>query len=213
MAFRATFNGNGFATANNTGIFVYPAGGNGTLLARTGVANPDGRVFQTISSPVLNGAGELAFTGTLKAGIGGVSSSNATGIWIVSPEGVLSTVARAGDLALGLSGAKFASFNQIVLPDEAGIAFIAKLATGTGGVTTSNNTGLWAAPVPGEQPALVIRVGDSFSVGGVAKTVSTIGVFSSSTNTAGAGRSFNAFGDLILKLTLTDKSSGLFTYP
>jgi hypothetical protein len=48
---------------------------------------------------------------------------------------------------------------------------------------------------------------------GVAKTVSAIGVFSSSANTAGAARNFNAIGDLILKLTFTDGSSGLFTYP
>lgn len=213
VAFKGTFTGNGITTANNTGLFVYPSSGNGSLLLRTGVADGEGRVFQTISSPILNGAGNLVFTATLKTGVGGVSTANATGVWMVSPEGEISTVVRAGDLAPGLSGARFASFSQIACPDEAGIAFIATLATGVGGVTTSNNTGLWAAPAPGEEPVLVIRVGDSFSVGGVAKTVSAIGVFSSSANTAGAGRSFNAFGDLILKLTFTDGSSGLFAYP
>ena len=213
VAFKGTFTGNGITTANNTGLFVYPSSGNGSLLVRTGVADGEGRVFQSISSPILNGAGHLVFTATLKTGVGGVSTANATGVWMVSPLGAISTVARAGDLAPGLSGARFASFSQIACPDEAGITFIATLATGTGGVTASNNTGLWAAPAPGEEPVLVIRVGDSFSVGGVAKTVSAIGVFASSANTAGVARSLNAFGDLILKLTFTDGSSGLFTYP
>ena len=213
VAFKGTFTGNGITTANNTGIFVYPSSGNGSLLVRTGVADDAGRVFQTISSPILNEAGNLAFTATLKTGVGGVSTANATGVWMVSPEREISTIARAGDLAPGLSGVRFASFSQIACPDEAGIAFIATLTTGTGGVTTANNTGLWVAPAPGEEPVLVIRVGDSFSVDGVAKTVSAIGVFSSSASTAGAGRSFNAYGDLIFKLTFTDKSAGLFTYP
>jgi len=213
VAFKGAFTGNGVTTANNTGIFVYPSSGNGSLLVRTGVADGGGRVFQAISSPLLNGAGNLAFTGTLKTGVGGVSTANATGVWMVSPEGEISTIARAGDSAPGLSGARFAFFSQIAFPDESGVAFIATLAAGSGGVTTSNNTGLWATPAPGEEPVLVIRIGDSFSVGGVAKTVSAIGVFSASANTAGAGRSFNAFGDLILKLTFTDKSSGLFAYP
>jgi hypothetical protein len=155
----------------------------------------------------------LAFTGTLKAGIGGVSSSNATGIWIVSPEGVLSTVARAGDLAPGLSGAKFASFNQIVLPDEAGIAFVATLATGSGGISSSNNIGLWAAPVSGGEPVLIVRIGDSLTVGGVVKTIASFSVFSASPNTPGAGRHFNAAGDLVFRLVFTDKSSGIFRYP
>jgi hypothetical protein len=181
-------------------------------MVRTGVAQSDGRIFQTISSPILNGAGNLAFTGALKTGVGGVASANATGVWTISPEGELATIARVGDAAPGLSGARFASFSQIAYPDEAGIAFTATLATGAGGVTTSNNFGFWAASEPGSSPSLIIRTGDSFVVGGVTKTISKFSVYSASAATAGARRSFNALGDVIFVLTFTDGTSGLFKY-
>jgi len=212
VAFKATFTGNGVTSGNNTGIFVYGADGAGQLMVRTGVAQSDGRIFQTISSPILNGAGNLAFTGALKTGVGGVASANATGVWTISPEGELATIARVGDEAPGLSGARFASFSQIAYPDEAGIAFTATLATGAGGVTTSNNLGFWAASEPGSSPSLIIRTGDSFAVGGVTKTISKFSVYSASTATAGASRSFNALGDVQFLLTFTDGTSGLFKY-
>jgi hypothetical protein len=212
VAFRATFNGTGVSTANNTGIFLYPAGGNGSLVARTGTAFAEGRVFQTLSSPVLNGAGQIAFTGSLRTGIGGVVTANASGLWEVSPEGGIQTIARVGDAAPGLAGARFASFAQIVHPDESGIAFMGTLAAGTGGITTANNTGLWSSPSPGAPPVLVVRTGDSFTVGGAAKTVSAIGIFSPAANTAGAGRGSNAFGNLAFRLTFTDKTSGIFVF-
>jgi hypothetical protein len=211
VAFRGTFSGNGVSSGNNTAIFVYPSAGNGSILVRTGTADADGRVFQTLSSPVLNGAGNLAFTGTLRTGIGGVSSANATGLWVVSPGGEIETVARVGDAAPGLQDARFATFSQITYPDESGIAFVATLATGNG-TTSSNNTGLWSAPSPGEQPVLVVRTGDSLAVGGSVKTVSAIGIFSPSKNTTGAGRGFSALGNLVFRLTFTDKSSGIFSY-
>jgi hypothetical protein len=139
-------------------------------------------------------------------------TANATGLWVASPEGAIEMVARAGDLAPGLPGARFATFAQIVYPDESGIAFIATLATGSGAITTSNNTGLWSSPAPGESPVLVVRTGDSFHVGGVAKTVSAIGIFSPAANTAGAGRGADPFGNLVFRLTFTDNTSGIFGF-
>jgi hypothetical protein len=210
VAFRATFTGNGVSTGNNTAIFAYGADDSGQLLVRTGVPDAGGRVFQTLSSPILNGAGNIAFTGTLRAGLGGVSTANATGVWAVLPEGSVATVARAGDEALGTGGARFATFTQIAYPDEAGIAFTATLA-GTG-VAATNNTGFWAAPSAGAPPALVLRTGDSFLVGGVAKTVSTFSAYAASAATTGAGRGFNAFGDVVLLVTFTDGFRGIFKY-
>ena len=144
--------------------------------------------------------------------MGGVSSANATGVWAISPEGELATIARVGDEAPGLSGARFASFSQVAYPDEAGIAFTATLVAGAEGVTSSNNFGFWAASDPGDSPSLIIRTGDSFAVGGQTKTISTMSVYSASTATAGARRSFNILGDVIFLLTFTDGSSGLFKY-
>lgn len=210
VAFRGTFTGNGVATGNNTAIFAYSANGSGRLVVRTGGADSGGRIFQTLSSPILNGAGNIAFTGTLRSGVGGVSTANATGVWTVSPDGPVAIVARAGDEAPGTGGARFATFPQISYPDEAGIAFTATLA-GTG-ITTTNNTGLWASPSPGAPVELVLRTGDSFLVGGVAKTVSTFSAYAASAATAGAGRGFNAFGDVVFLVTFSDGTRGIFKF-
>ena len=218
IAFLGTFTGNGVTTGNNTAIFRYNNVGTGTLLVRTGIVSSDGRIFQTFSSPVLNNSGSIAFTGTLKTGVAGVTSANATGIWTISSNNTLATVVRSGDAAPGLSGAVFSLFNQIAYPEEnnsggqAGVAFIATLSTGLGGITASNNVGLWISITPTTEPTLVIRKGDSFSVGGVPKTVSSFDIFTSSTQTTGVKRSFNSIGELILKVTFTDGSTGIFTY-
>lgn len=218
VAFSGTFTGNGVASGNNTAIFRYSKGGAGTLLVRTGALGSDGRAFQSLSAPILNDAGHIVFTGALKTGVGGVTSANATGIWTVSSNNTLATIVRAGDAAHGLNGALFASFNQIAFPEEnwnaqtAGVAFIATLATGPGGITKLNNIGLWISSTPGTAPSLVVRIGDSFSVGGVARTVSSFALFSASPTTTGARRSFNSIGELVFKLTFTDGSSGIFKY-
>lgn len=216
VAFLGTFSGNGVTSGNNTGIFRYTNGGAGSLLVRTGVAGQDGRVFSTLSSPILNDSGVIAFTGALKAGVSDVTKTNANGIWTISSNN-LSTVARSGDAAPGLNGALFASFNQIAYPGEnshgqqAGVTFIATLAAGPG-VTTLNDLGLWIASTPASTPALFIREGDSFSVGGIAKTISSFTLFTASPTTSGARRSFNSVGELIFKLSFTDGSSGIFVH-
>ncbi|MFY8268362.1 MAG: DUF7453 family protein, partial [Terrimicrobiaceae bacterium] len=71
---------------------------------------------------------------------------------------------------------------------------------------------LWISSTPGTAPSLVVRIGDSFSVGGVARTVSSFALFSASPTTTGARRSFNSIGELVFKLTFTDGSSGIFKY-
>jgi hypothetical protein len=97
-------------------------------------------------------------------------------------------------------------------PDEAGVVFVATMATGPGGIATSNNVGLWAAEAPGDTPELIVRKGDSFTVGSSPKTISDILIFNPSTETAGAARHMNALGDLIFKITFTDGSSGIFRF-
>jgi hypothetical protein len=210
IAFRATFSGNGVSSGNNTGIFRYSSNGTGTLVARTGVASGN-QTFQSLSSPLLNNAKDIAFTGALATG-GNVTSSNANGIWTISSNGTLTKIFRSGDSAPGVVGATFASFSQLAFPANGGIIFAATLATGSGGVSTTNNQGVWAASTFGANPKLVVRTGNSLSVGGAGKTISSFDFFSASSATEGVGRTVNADGDIILKLNFTDKSSSLFRY-
>jgi hypothetical protein len=211
IAFKGTFSGNGVASGNNTGIFRYSSNGSGTLVARAGVAFPGNLSFQTLSAPLLNNANGIAFTGALVVG-GNVSTSNATGVWAVASNGTLTTIARTGNAVPGVDNAKFASFNQVVFPKNGGIAFTATLQSGLGGVTASNNTGLWATSSIGAQPKLVVRAGNSLAIGGNGKTISAFDIFSSASANEGVGCSVNAVGDILIKLKFTDNSAALFTY-
>jgi hypothetical protein len=210
IAFRATFSGNGVSSGNNTGIFRYSSNGTGTLVARTGVAFGN-QTFQSLSAPLLNNAKDIAFTGALATG-GNVTSSNANGIWTIGSNGTITKIFRSRDSAPGVDGATFASFSQLAFPANGCIIFAATLATGSGGVSTTNNQGVWAASTSGANPKLVVRTGNSLSVGGAVKTISSFDLFSASSVTEGVGRTINSDGDIILKLNFTDKSSGLFRY-
>ena len=210
IAFRATFSGNGVSSGNNTGIFRYSSNGTGALIVRTGVATGN-QTFQSLSAPLLNNAKDIAFTGALATG-GNVTSSNANGVWTISSNGTLTKIFRSGDSAPGVVGSTFASFSQLAFPANGGIIFAATLATGSGGVSTTNNQGLWAASTDGANPKLVVRTGNSLPVGGAGKTISSFDFFSASSATEGVGRTVNSDGDIILKLNFTDKSSGLFRY-
>ena len=210
IAFRATFSGNGVSSGNNTAIFRYSSNGTGALIIRTGVASGN-QTFQSLSSPLLNNAKDIAFTGALATG-GNVTSSNANGIWTISSNGTLTKIFRSGDSSPGVVGATFASFSQLAFTANGGTIFAATLATGSGGVSTTNNQGVWAASTSGANPKLVVRTGNSLSVGGAGKTISSFDFFSASSATEGVGRTVNSDGKIILKLNFTDKSSGLFRY-
>jgi sugar lactone lactonase YvrE len=212
IAFTASFSGNGVASGNNTGIFRYSSNGTGVLVARTGVSYSGGQTFQSLSAPLLNNAKDIAFTGALATG-GNVTSSNANGIWTIGSNGTLTKIFRRGDSAPGLPGATFASFSQLAFPANGGIIFAATLATNSlAGVSATNNQGVWAASTAGANPKLIVRTGNSLSVGGAVKTIFSYDFFSASSVTEGVGRTINSDGDIILKLNFTDKSSGLFRY-
>jgi hypothetical protein len=210
IAFKATFTGNGVSSSNNTGIFRYLSNGTGVLVVRTGVASGN-QTFQSLSSPLINNAKDIAFTGTLVTG-GNVNSSNANGIWTISSNGVLTKIFRSGDSAPDVVGAKFASFSQLAFPANGGIIFAATLATGSEGISNNNNQGVWSVSTSDDIRKLVVKTGNSLSVGGTGKIISSFDFFSASSATEGVGRTVNSDGDFILKLNFTDKSSSLFRY-
>jgi hypothetical protein len=210
FAFSGVLSGNGVLTTTNSGIWLYSSNGTGSQVVRTGQSAPGGGIFKTLSAPVLNSSNEVAFMGTLSGN--GVTKTNAAGIWSSDSSGAIQQIVRSGSAAPGIPGAVFSTFTQLASPDEAGVVFVATMATGPGGIATSNNVGLWAAEAPGDTPELIVRKGDSFTVGSSPKTISDILIFNSSTETAGAARHMNALGDLIFKITFTDGSSGIFRF-
>ncbi len=115
---------------------------------------PDER-WQRIDSPLLNGAGQLAFNGSTSIGVlfGMINTFvENPGIWIQdSDSALLRQVARRGDLAPGTGGRTFRAFESVDLDDSGNLSFIAQLDEFTG-------SGVWSGP-PGD-PQLVALAGD-----------------------------------------------------
>src|SRR5438132_9495734 len=85
VAFRATL------STGSTGIFVASSTASGyatSKVAMTGDTNPAGGTFSSFSSPSLNSAGQVAFSGR--------ASSQPESIFLASPGGAVSVVAGTG---------------------------------------------------------------------------------------------------------------------
>ena len=204
-AFRGLLGGSGITSSNNYGIWA-DRGSTRQLIARTG-ASARGitrGIFAGLSEPVYDNLDRVAFLGTLKVG-SGVTTANATGIWSTGTSGVLSLVTRAQAQAPGCpAGAKFAAFNQFVLPDRGGVMFLGTLTAGSGGVAGANAQGVWAVDTLGRLK-LVVRTGDTLNIDGDVKTISTLTIFSPGVQSS----HFNRSGGIIYRATFTDGTQGL----
>ena len=154
---------------NNRGIWSERGGSGLALVARSGneaPGTPEGVLFSRFGTsgikfdiPALNNAGQTAFVGRLTGP--GVDVTNNRGIWAEDQQGVLTLIAREGDLldvddglgtdfrtisslsfdvGLGRGGGHMSGFN-----DLGQIAFGAVFTDGTRGVFVSN---LAAVPEP-----------------------------------------------------------------
>ncbi len=148
IAFEARLTGSGVDSTNDQGLWS-EGSGSLTLVARSGSqapGTPSGVNFSSGNynfSPVLNDAGQTAFSATL-TGLG-VDSTNYNGLWSERSAG-LALVARAGDQAPGMpSGVNFDPRLFFLVPElnNAGqTAFYASLSGS--GVDSTNNEGLWS---------------------------------------------------------------------
>jgi len=97
-AFRSLLTGTGVDDTNDSGIWS-EGGGSLALVARSGDAAPGtepGVVYDVFGRNSLNGAGQTAFRADLTGT--GVDSTNDRGIWVTDLDGVLTLIAREGDL-------------------------------------------------------------------------------------------------------------------
>jgi len=141
----------GVTFSNDRGIWR-----DNTLVVREGSqasGTPTGALFSSLSNSKINSNGQVAYSGTLQAGAGGVILSNNSGIWLDN-----TLVVREGSQASGTpSGALFSSLFNPVLNSNGQIAYWGTLQTGAGGVTSSNNSGIWL------DNTLVVREGSQAS--------------------------------------------------
>lgn len=163
LAFVAT------TTTNAVGLWSNVSG---TLsqVVRSNQASPDGGLWTSFGSPVLNNAGQLAFQGSTSGGQFG----NGTGIWKASDSGAIELVAHAGQAAVG--GGTWSQLDSATLNGGGQVAFRGKTAT---------NTGIFATDAFG-QLIEVVRTGQSMAFGaGLVGTISNVEMGREAFNTAG----------------------------
>jgi hypothetical protein len=160
-----------------------------TTIAASGESAPGtepGVTFAWVFFPTINSLGEVAFYGTLQ-GPGIVASSNDSGVWLSTPNG-LSLVARTGDPAPGTpTGVVFANVSAPVFNAANLMLFLGQL-TGPG-VTGQNSYGYWVADKNGP-PQLLYRQGDPVANAGAGVTLSGIPFLDGQSGWSNAGLAF-----------------------
>ena len=180
------------------------------LVAGTGMAAPGTlATFARALQPVINGAGDIAFVGTLSHAQS--TNTDDTGIW-QTIGGQTKLVSREGGVAPGAGGALFTDFlgGVPILNSSGHLAFGGALQLG-GDVTSSNQLGIWAQDPQGVL-RLVVRTGDTIEVApGDFRTISLLYLNApASGGEDGRARAFNDLGQLLYAAKFTDGSSGLF---
>jgi len=144
----------GTVVTNTSDDAIWYGDANGLrLVARQGdqiPGQPAGKTFGNLGTPVINAKGQLAFRGDATGG-GGIWSER---------HGTLAPVALQGRQAPGTPpGAKFGIPNdQVAISDSEATAFASSLVVGEGGVTASNDSGIWSEG--GGTLALIAREGN-----------------------------------------------------
>jgi hypothetical protein len=140
------------------GLWVTSGGSGGlNLLAADGLPVPglsSPNIFLLQQNSRLNQAGQVAFLTFAGDGIG-------SDVWVDSLGQTSRHVTQALAHAPGTpSGANFQNFGSLLVSDAGRVAFDARLTAESGGVTSSNNSGLWQETPAGDL-RLVARAGDA----------------------------------------------------
>ena len=149
------------------------------------------------------GSGDYEFAFMADVRGSGITGANDLGIWAKHSTSGMQLIAREGSEAPGVAGSRFQNFNQMALPAEGQPIINSTLAIGFGGVTSTNDNGLWVMNSSGSLK-LAVREGDTFTVGGSTRTVSTIQSLGSGNSNAIGSRIFTNDGFMKILLGFTD---------
>jgi hypothetical protein len=220
VAFLGKVSGTGVTKNNDSGIWADDSTGTRHLIVQAGTVAPgtEGAVFFNLNDPVYNNSEVVAFTARVRGG--DTTRQSDKGIW--STEGAntsrvtttngsssnLSLIVRLNDPAPGCpEGVVFTVFQQISLPDQGGVVFLARV--NGAGVTSKNRQGIWSKRVDNEL-RLVLREGDKHPETG--KVIKSLVFLKPNVSTAGGqSRSVaQATGELAYFATFDDGSAGIF---
>jgi hypothetical protein len=204
VVFRATL------VTEQQGLWLYSgnAGANLAVTNVVGIPSLPSASFSSLGNPLLVESGRVAALGTLTTGVGDVTASNDTGLWLFdeSNGGQLLVREGAGGVA-GIPNASFDSFEHIAAIGDTGIYLNATLQALPGGVDSTNDEGIWRISFDGS-PELILRKGDSLAGRTIADLWLPAGQFDEIPLTGVS----NASGELLFHAGFTNGDSGLFLY-
>lgn len=214
ITFAADLTGPGISAAMDSGIWVEQSGDT-KLIAQEGSPAPGlpaDVVFGPIgmAEPIINAAGKTAFAAQLSGP--GVDPSNNVGIWSQG-NGDLALVARAGDRAPGMpDGVNFGNTIRLVGMNSAGRISFRTTLSGPGVTPGVDDLAIFAEVGPGGSLIPIIRTGESVEVAsGDVRTVLIVEVLAAPTGLQdGRAAGFNEAGQLALKISFTNGTSGIF---
>ena len=187
--------------------------GTASLKAITSELNvPDvaGASFANFGSLLLSDSGQLVTLANLTVGSAGVTSTNSQGLWALGGTAPDRLLLRQGSAGVpGIASANFADVLHYSVGPTGDVLVLASLEVGPGGVTASDNLGLWLLPAVG-QSQLLLRSGMQLA----GQTITDIALSASAPTTfpdALPGR-LNSQGQFFFNATFTSGAMGLFRY-
>jgi hypothetical protein len=184
-------------TGSGTGIFS-----RGALIAKVGDEVPSGSgvTIKALKDPVVSTFGLVTFPATLTGT--GITSLNDAAILSNAPGGTLVIMAQEGtQVPDAPAGALWKSFSSGALPGGGGgVLILGFMQQGPGGITKTNDNGLWATDAAGALH-LVLQEGTTQIAG---KTVKSFKALKTSSGSPGQTRAFDARKDLVANVVFTD---------
>ena len=172
-----------------------------------GMPAPSGMTYNrpTTYSPSVNANGVIAYIGVLD----GAAHDEDTVLIRRLPNGNETLIVREGDQAPGLfNGVAFLhpgyGFSQIL--DDGRIAFRSQLAGP--GVHAGNNDSVWISR-EGAPPAMLLRTGQSMTVGGQVKTVEHFVTTMSAGSESGTPSGVSELGQVAMQVVFTDGTQAI----
>lgn len=196
----------GVVASNARGVFLSDPNGSYLTLARIGLSSGVlGSTFSLLRDPVLSPDNGVAFFATLRGGT--ARGLNTTTLWWKPSGEALRVHAQGGAEAADVPGSQWKAFSNLGINGGArGPVFAASLVIGQGGVTASNDTGVWCTDFLG-LPRLLFREGDNIN----GKRLTAFNLLKSSTGNIGVTRSLNDRLQVTWIATFSDRTTALMT--